>query len=120
MSVKSDNERRIRNGRRAFKAYCDQRNLPAVERREEYTATDLITDVLHFARHKGWDIETILRQSQDHAEQEAVEKCAFCGTLVTHEWAETDDTPDGVPTAYYCSPSCKSLSQTKKEENAKA
>jgi hypothetical protein len=109
MSVKTDNDRRIKNGRRIFASYCDLLKLPPVERREEYTVTDLIVDLCHFARSKGWDTETILRSAADHLEAETIESCAKCGKPVTHEWATTDEGTgeEEGKTFYYCSDECR-------------
>lgn len=96
-------------GRKTFTAYCDILSLEAIERRQHYTATDLITDVLTFARSKGWDVEAILQSAQNHLHAETVEHCRKCGKPVTREWATVDygTGPEAGNTFYYCSEDCR-------------
>jgi hypothetical protein len=96
-------------GRATFKAYADMRNLPAIERKEHYTATDVITDVLTFAKSKGWDVDTILASVKNHLWAETPVSCAKCGNRTTHEWAIADPGtgPEAGNTFYYCSDACK-------------
>jgi len=96
-------------GRVTFKAYCDIRNLPAIERKQHYTATDLVVDVLTFAQSKGWDVKMILASAQNHLWAETRVACAKCGKSVTLEWAVTDKGtgPEEGNTFYYCSKDCR-------------
>lgn len=103
--ILSNNQRRIDNGQAMFAAYCKRRKLPKIETEQDYTATDLITDVLHYARSRGWDAERLMRCAADHLEAETVELCDTCGNPVTHEDAEPAEREG--KTVYYCSDECK-------------
>jgi len=98
-------------GRKTFTAYCDLRNLEPIERKQHYTATDLIVDVLTFARSKGWDVEMILNSAQNHLYAETKESCPKCGKTITRENAFTDEgTGDELGrTFYYCSEHCREV-----------
>ena len=96
-------------GRMTFKAYADFDNLDAIERKLDCTVTDLITDVLLYARSKGWDTDSILRSAENHLWAETVVHCAKCGRQTTNEWAIRDEGtgPEEGVTFHYCSEECR-------------
>lgn len=96
-------------GRLAFKAYCDYRNTDMASRMYDYMASDLIVDVLHFARSKGWDTDALLASAQMHLHAETVEHCPKCGRAVIREDACADqgEGAEAGRTFYYCSVECR-------------
>jgi hypothetical protein len=96
-------------GRATLKAYCDLRGLDRIERKEDYTVTDLVTDVLQFAMRKGIDVEAIIASAQNHIWAETVESCPKCGNRTTRQWASIDygSGAEEGRTFYYCSDECK-------------
>lgn len=75
------NRKRQELGRKTFRAYCELTNLEPIERKQHYTATDLIADVLHWAVSRGWDADTILASVQNHLSAECPKgpRCVMCG-----------------------------------------
>jgi hypothetical protein len=104
-SVKS----RPNRGRAAFNAYCDLVGTSAADRNEEYTVTDQIVDLLHFARRKGWDAELIMDSVRMHLDAETLESCPKCGKQVQRENALEDEGEgdEASRTFYYCSSECR-------------
>lgn len=100
---------RPNRGRAAFNAYCDLMGVPAIERKEHSTATDLITDVLHFAVRKGWNPAMIVNSALAHLEAETLVSCAKCGGKVERDNAIEDDGegPEEGNTFLYCSIECR-------------
>lgn len=98
-------------GRAAFNTYCDLRGVGKEDRKEEYTATDLIVDVLQFAQRKGWDPELILDSVRMHLDAETVEPCRKCGKGVIREDCYTDkgEGKEMGNVFYYCSEACRNL-----------
>ena len=100
------NRYRIETGRALIRAYRQRASLSASEGRQEYTVTDAVTDLLHYARSRGFDVEYICSCAFDHLDAEAIEHCLRCGRLVVREAAIADSSTRSI-TAYYCSEACK-------------
>jgi YHS domain-containing protein len=95
--------------RRALTAYCNAYNLPRIERSQDYTFTDLITDLLHLAAARGCDTIEIRRQAADHFHAETIESCPKCGARIARENAHQDEgeRDEAGRTFYYCSEECR-------------
>lgn len=54
----------------AFYAYCNARDLKAIERRQDYTYADLIADLMHLLESKGFDAERVVNSGMNHFDVE--------------------------------------------------
>lgn len=64
------NKRRIQNGKKVHSYYCALVGYDPVDKREHYSITDVITDLLHFAKDRGDNPETILFSAKNHFDTE--------------------------------------------------
>lgn len=103
------NTQRRRNGAVAFKAYADRMKLDAIERKQDYSITDCITDLLHYARARKHDTNSILRSADNHfsAETLAVEHCAVCGAGISMAELEEGTLVSKSGNKFYCSAKCE-------------
>lgn len=65
----TDNERRVRNGRRALKAHP----TAADGEPDRTVLIDLLTDLHHLARRDGLDWEACVRMADDHFHSEVLD-----------------------------------------------
>ena len=103
-----ESKEHIRTGRDVFAFYCGLRCLPAIERKQDYTVTDLVTDLLHFAASKGFDPDDIMQSAESHLEAETPVWCARCEKPMIKENAipETNGPEYCGEIVYYCSTEC--------------
>lgn len=99
------------DGKRLFKAYATLRRLPKIEQQQDYSITDAIAALMHYANAQGFNAEELVTSATNHVETETIEVCPKCGKAITREWASVDYGTPGTEeedrTFYYCSDDCK-------------
>jgi hypothetical protein len=108
-------KKRVAEGRAAFHAFCNIARLPPIEQEQDYSVTDCIVNLLHFADTRGFDADQILLSAGNHysAEAHRAESCAKCGAVITLEdlegegcWEDRGTGEEASTTFYYCSEHC--------------
>ena len=114
-SFRKHDEKHAATGARVFKAYCAASKLPKVEREQDYSVTDAILSLLHFAIREGHDVESIMRCADNHLEAETVivANCAKCGSTISEADLESGEActdegtgPEEGNKFTYCSQDC--------------
>jgi hypothetical protein len=72
------NERRIKNGKALVALYVQREKLEPVDAKQDTAVSDAIVDLLHYARHKGFDSDLLLRRVNNHLGVEEPKKKRIC------------------------------------------
>jgi hypothetical protein len=75
------NAERAEIGAKTFKAFCKAANVKGIEMEQDYSVTDAIANLLHYAKSKGFDADTIVSSAVNHfeCETQGIDCCPECG-----------------------------------------
>lgn len=65
-----NNQKRRELAKKVHTFFADLVHFNAADRKEDYSVSDIITDLLHFAKSKRMDVDGIMARAIDHFEYE--------------------------------------------------